>query len=139
HGEGAMANGKPINVSDHADLKGSTIAITTGFTALQERQPLFDSMLELGADQLIVPGGVFKSSIVATGNIDGFLFPGRSAHDIAAAKLIVEEAGGKVTDLNGKEQRYDGKIYGAIVSNGRIHDQLVAIMAKYGSENFIGY
>jgi fructose-1,6-bisphosphatase/inositol monophosphatase family enzyme len=38
---------------------------------------------------------------------------------------IVEEAGGKVTDIYGKEQRYDDKINGAILSNGIVHDEII--------------
>ncbi len=50
------------------------------------------------------------------------------AHDIAAIKLIVEEAGGKVTDLEGNEQRYDRPINGAVMSNGLIHDELLDLV-----------
>lgn len=41
--------------------------------------------------------------------------------DIAAAKVIIEEAGGRVTDLNGNEQSYLGETNGAIMSNGLLH------------------
>ncbi len=41
--------------------------------------------------------------------------------DIAAVKVIVEEAGGIVTDLFGNEQRYDDSINEAVVSNGKVH------------------
>ena len=50
------------------------------------------------------------------------------AHDIAALKVIVEEAGGKVTDKNGKEQRYDGRINGALISNGKVHKELLKMI-----------
>ena len=55
------------------------------------------------------------------------LFPG-VAHgncDIAASSLIVEEAGGKVTDFEGHTQRYDEDINGAIISNGKSHDEVL--------------
>lgn len=55
----------------------------------------------------------------------GSIFAWNKSHDVAAAKIIVEEAGGKVTDLWGEEQRYDGLIKGAIISNGKVHDYLV--------------
>ena len=55
------------------------------------------------------------------------IFPGtkRKNCDIAAVKVIVEEAGGKVTNLFGEEQRYDTDIKGAIVSNGKVHKEVV--------------
>ena len=70
---------------------------------------------------------------MAKGDFNFVLFPGTGHKncDIAAAKVIVEEAGGKVTDLFGNDQRYDRPINGAILSNGVIHDELVAIVAKH--------
>ena len=83
---------------------------------------------------------MFKASLVAQGLMDAFIFPGRGAHDIAAEKLIIEEAGGKVTNLEGQEQRYDRAIRGAVVSNGSpIHDTLVRLLQEYGVEDYLGY
>ena len=69
---------------------------------------------------------------VATGDFSLALFTG-TVHkncDVAAAKIIIEEAGGKVTDLYGNEQRYDTGINGAILSNGLIHDEVVDIVKE---------
>lgn len=74
------------------------------------------------------------ASLIATGGFEGEVFTGPSAHDIAAAKIVVEEAGGKVTDLYGKEQRYDQEINGAIMSNGYLHDELVKMTREAGSK-----
>ena len=70
---------------------------------------------------------------VATGDFNLVLFPGKEHKncDIAAVKIIVEEAGGKVTDMFGNEQRYDGSINGAIVSNGVVHDEILGIIKKH--------
>jgi inositol-phosphate phosphatase/L-galactose 1-phosphate phosphatase/histidinol-phosphatase len=123
-----VVNGRPevaaLHVSKHATLKGAHIVGPASYKELKDRRTFFDRLLEVGASQLSVPGAVFRSSLVAGGGIEAHLFPGRSAHDIAAAKLVVEEAGGKVTDLYGKEQRYDGRIYGAIISNGHLDQTL---------------
>jgi myo-inositol-1(or 4)-monophosphatase len=138
-GKGAWANDIALHVSKHATLKGAHIVGPASYKELKDRRTFFDRLLEVGASQLSVPGAVFRSSLVAGGGIEAHLFPGRSAHDIAAAKLVVEEAGGKVTDLYGKEQRYDGRIYGAIISNGHLHDELVKLLKDFGPENYIGY
>ena len=50
--------------------------------------------------------------------------------DIAAAKIIVEEAGGRVTNIYGEEQRYDRDILGAIVSNGVVHDEIINLIKE---------
>lgn len=71
--------------------------------------------------------------LVATGDYSLAIFKGteRKHCDIAAIKVIVEEAGGKVTDLFGKEQRYDRSIRGAIISNRKVHDEVVEIIKKH--------
>ena len=70
---------------------------------------------------------------IASGDFTMAIFPGTKHKncDIAAAKVIVEEAGGKVTDLFGNEQRYDKSINGAVISNGKIHKEVIDLMKKY--------
>jgi fructose-1,6-bisphosphatase/inositol monophosphatase family enzyme len=50
------------------------------------------------------------------------------AHDVAAVCLLVEEAGGKVTDLAGKDQRYDKPVNGCVMSNGIVHDEFLKLV-----------
>lgn len=55
--------------------------------------------------------------------------------DIAALKIIVEEAGGIVTDLYGNEQRYDQPIKGAIISNKNVYNKVLNIVKERITEN----
>ena len=70
--------------------------------------------------------------LVASGQYEACLFAGSKGKfvDIAAVKVIVEEAGGKVTDLFGNDQRYDKDIKGAIVSNGVVHNELLKFIGS---------
>ncbi|MBR3153072.1 MAG: inositol monophosphatase [Clostridia bacterium] len=70
--------------------------------------------------------------LVATGDYNASIFIGTDHKncDIAAVKVIVEEAGGKVTDLFGNEQRYDRSIKGALISNGIVHDEIVKMIKE---------
>ncbi len=138
-GKGAYCNGQPVHVSQKQSLRGAEVGTITSYRAILKRKAVHDALDAAGADLLFTHGNVFKGSLVAQGSIDGYIFPGRSAHDIAAEKLIIEEAGGRVTDLDGHEQRYDGKIRGVIISNGYIHDELVRAVAAYGTERYLGY
>jgi myo-inositol-1(or 4)-monophosphatase len=138
-GRGARMNGQSIQVSSCPELGKATVATINDYTQLRERRKFFDELQDRGVDQLIAPGNVFRSTLVASGDVDAYIFPGKSAHDVAAAKLIVEEAGGKVTDLYGKEQKYNGRIYGAIITNSHLHDQLVKLVVGFGPSNYIGY
>jgi myo-inositol-1(or 4)-monophosphatase len=67
---------------------------------------------------------------VACGRLDAFWEWRLKAWDVAAGALIVEEAGGKVTDLAGDVHRLSGGQIAA--SNGRVHDELIAVMADVG-------
>ena len=75
--------------------------------------------------------------LVATGDYNASIFIGTDHKncDIAAVKVIVEEAGGKVTDLFGNEQRYDKSIKGALISNGIVHDEIVEMIKEHIVEN----
>lgn len=73
------------------------------------------------------PGLTHAGCTLAEGAIEGRIFTHHTAHDVAALKLLIEEAGGRVTDLDGNEQRYDRPVNGAILSNGHIHEELIKV------------
>lgn len=138
-GKGAFLNNAPIQVSGRTSLKGASVGITASARQMLQREKFCTAMLDDGAQLLTIPGNVFKGSLVAQGRLDAYIFPGLSAHDIAAEKLIIEEAGGKVTDIEGNEQRYDRAIRGAVISNGKLHGALIKHLADYGAEDYLGY
>ena len=79
-------------------------------------------------------GSIIRACMcIASGDFSLAIFPGTKHKncDIAAVKVIVEESGGIVTDLFGKEQRYDESINGAIISNGKVHNEVIGIIKKY--------
>ncbi len=55
------------------------------------------------------------------------IFPHNTAHDGAAVKILVEEAGGRVTDLYGNEQRWDTEITAYHCLKWLWHDRLVEL------------
>jgi myo-inositol-1(or 4)-monophosphatase len=67
---------------------------------------------------------------VAAGRFDGFWELKLNAWDVAAGTLIVEEAGGVVTDFKGGPL----DIYGqeTLASNGRIHEEMVGVLRRGG-------
>ena len=93
---------------------------------------LWDSLKELGKKTYFVSiGSVIRACMcVANGDFNVAIFPG-TLHkncDIAAAKVIVEEAGGKVTNLFGDDQRYDESIKGAVISNSLVHQEVIDVL-----------
>lgn len=126
-GQGAFRNGQKIHVNDIAldDMRS-----VSNFDMWPEAEyNLYDAIKEVGKKTYFVSiASVIRACCcVANGDFNLAIFPGTKHKncDIAAAKVIVEEAGGRVTDLFGKEQRYDESINGAIISNGLVHQEML--------------
>lgn len=137
-GKGAMCNGQAMRVSRRG-LQGAVLGGPGGLREIEREIPVYAALRRLGVTVRPFGGMVYQCCLVARGKLDGRLFPGYGAHDIAAVKLIVEEAGGCVTDINGQEQAYDQPIKGAVVSNGLIHQELVTAVRNNGNEDFLGF
>lgn len=125
-GGGAFFNGREIHVSARGDLRESVLA--TGFH--YQRRTVNDSNVEAFNRFILDVRGLRRMgsaaldlSYVACGRLDAYWEPHLSPHDMAAGALIVEEAGGKVTDyLGGGDYLSLRRI---VASNGRLHDQVL--------------
>ncbi|MCX6781496.1 MAG: inositol monophosphatase [Candidatus Magasanikbacteria bacterium] len=130
--QGAMLNGNSISVSKIDTFKGALGDFEGGSSAHYD---LFPMVRHLGMNEMTklmkLSSFIYPSVLVAAGEFAFTLFPSKSTHDAAAVKIIVEEAGGKVTDIFGNEQRYDEPINGLIASNGILHDRLVELAKKF--------
>ena len=72
---------------------------------------------------------VFCLASVAAGRMEGFYERDLWPWDMAAGILLVEEAGGRVTDLDGRPPRLDtGRL---LATNGRIHGAMLRILIKH--------
>jgi myo-inositol-1(or 4)-monophosphatase len=132
-GEGAYMNDTPIKVSQKKLGERTITHIDSWSSANVDVLGIASRLLAETSTYILSIGSVVRaSSLVSIGNFEAAIFPGRKGKfvDIAAAKIIVEEAGGKVTSLSGEEQRYDQDINGAIISNGVCHDQVVAAVKE---------
>lgn len=132
-GKGAYKNGEKIFVNNytldniktvcHCDMwSKAKYNICKVFEKLRNKTRLNDI------------GSITKAScLVATGDYSLAIFTGTEHKhcDIAAVKVIVEEAGGKVTDLFGNDQRYDQSIKGALISNGIVHNEVIDVIKDY--------
>ena len=132
-GNGAYKNGEKISVNNYDLEDMRTICHYDLWIGADYN---LSSILEdLGKKAYIVGiGSVIRACMcVASGDFTLAIFPGTKHKncDIAAVKVIVEEAGGKVTDLFGNEQRYDESINGAVISNNKVHEEIVEIINKY--------
>ena len=132
-GKGAYCNGERIEVNKlhYGDL-GYRVNYEMWNNSKFDTMMIARSMLDNARVSAI--GSVARSCMaIASGKFSCDLFPGieHGNCDIAASSLIVEEAGGIVTDFYGNPQRYDRDINGAIISNGVSHEEILEKVKKY--------
>ncbi|MDD5146276.1 MAG: inositol monophosphatase [Candidatus Pacebacteria bacterium] len=129
--QGAFLNNQRIFVSKATSLERQVVGIETWSKGTYYTNLPFSVADEMSKKDIIIIhlcSIVYTAMLVAIGEVAGAYFAGNTAHDIAAVKLIVEEAGGKVTDLFGNGQSYSKPIKGAVISNGNLHDSLLAFI-----------
>lgn len=127
-GGGAFLNGEKIHVSSTDDVSHGIFAI--GFPYAGESPEnlnyCFD-LLKRGIPVRNLGSGALNMSYLAAGRFDGFWIPSLYSWDMAAAMLLVEEAGGKVTRQNGNS--FDDlaitSSFDILASNGRLHDKIL--------------
>jgi len=127
-GRGATLNGKPIRVSATAEL-GNALLVTGFPYDFKVREKFARHLTEF----LLASRGVRRDgsaaidmAYVACGRFDGFWEEGLNPWDVAAGKLLIEEAGGVVSYYDGaKFSIYTPPI---VASNGLIHEQMTGIL-----------
>lgn len=129
HGFGATLNNKIIHVSSKTEVISS--CLVTGFPYTYLDMPngplqVFEKLIRKGVPVRRLGSAAIDLCWVAAGRFDGFFEHKLQAWDSAAGFLIVEEAGGKVTDFTGS--RYSPYQPHIIATNGKIHDELIGIV-----------
>lgn len=128
-GRGAMLNGQKISVSSTADISRSLLA--TGFPydireTKQDNIANFTAMAKR-AQAIRRPGAAaLDLAYLAAGRFDGFWELKLAPWDTAAGCLLVTEAGGRVSDINGDPFRLTAPHL--LASNGKIHEAMLAIL-----------
>jgi myo-inositol-1(or 4)-monophosphatase len=125
-GKGATLNDKKISVSNKTEVLRS--CLVTGFPYTYLDQPngplqVFERLIRKGIPVRRLGSAAIDLCWVAAGRFDGFYEHQLNAWDSAAGFIMVEEAGGKVTDLKG--DNYSPYQPGIIATNGIIHDELI--------------
>jgi myo-inositol-1(or 4)-monophosphatase len=131
-GLGARLNGLPIRVSSHEALIDALLC--TGFPYAVREQP--GSQVEVFAGFLATARAVRRLGsaaldlcYVAAGRLDGFWELQLQPWDMAAAGLIVEEAGGRISRYDGQPvDLFRGQI---VASNGHLHGAMSEVIARH--------
>lgn len=130
-GKGAFVNETKLEVNKITDWRQLYIGFDTWPEAKYKFGNALPAILDKNGNLFKLGSAVYCSTLVAAGHFSAYLFGGKTPWDVAAPKVIIEEAGGKVTDIQGNDQRYDRDINGAILSNGVTHEEMVNILAPH--------
>jgi len=133
-GRGAYKNDKQIFVNndkfDPSNQHSTSIAF--GFFPRAKWFDLstaYKKFVEL-ANLYCIGSTTHDAAMLAEGHHVAVIFPAIDypPHDMAAAKVIVEEAGGIVRNFDGNEDRMDGKINGCILTNKVVYNDVLRII-----------
>lgn len=128
-GKGAQCNTYPLSVSRIADLRQSYAVACEGGATSNARlaqmhaqiHPQLKDMRKLGSAAL-------EGAFVASGRAEFYVTFAIPFYDVAAAIILVEEAGGKITDFAGKPWKPETS--DILMSNGLVHDQVLQNLKK---------
>jgi myo-inositol-1(or 4)-monophosphatase len=130
-GEGATCNGRVLRVSNERELGRALLA--TGFAYDVHRS--FEDNLDHFANFVKRVRGLRRDGsaaldlcYVAAGRFDGFWELKLHPWDVAAGNLIVDEAGGRTSDLSGRAPTGDGRE--TVASNGHLHEAMIAVLKR---------
>lgn len=141
-GEGATRNGDPIHVSETETLDSSLVS--TGFP--YDRREHAGAYLRVVEEVLLNSQGMRRLGAaaldlawLAAGHYDAYWEHGGpqgiKPWDVAAGSLLVTEAGGTYTDESGDINQLEGRSH--VASNGKVHDEIRAIVAATMPEHLI--
>ncbi len=137
----AIGSGEPVRMStsDRTDLSAMTIAVTRNHISSR-----MNRIIEhFGFPNVVRRGSVgLKAGLIASQICDIYIHPSPRTKiwDTCAPQIILEEAGGRLTDIFGGPLRYDRaqlqNLNGILASNGAVHDQAVerlgTVLAELG-------
>ena len=128
-GGGAFLNGRPIRVSTETELRGALLA--TGFAydvhdAEVDNLEYFARFIKRAQAVRRAGSAALDLAYVACGRFDGFWELSLHPWDVAAGILIIEEAGGRVTDLDGGTPDPSGRT--CVATNGPLHQTMLDVI-----------
>jgi myo-inositol-1(or 4)-monophosphatase len=132
-GEGARCNGQRLAVSTTSTLIAALLCTGFPYTVQEDRGPqvrLFEAFLRRARAVRRLGSAALDLSYVAAGRLDGFWEDRLHAWDVAAGGLIVEEAGGRVTDYD--DRPVDLTVGQIITAGPALHGALLEVVRTSG-------
>lgn len=125
-GNGAFKNGKPIRVSNNDDIEKSMITYDNQFYLDSNSFNIYKRLIDSTFTTRITGSAIYDFSQIISGVIDARIWNNTKIFDFVAGVIILQEAGGKVTDFNGNPITLKTKK--VIASNGKVHKNIMDII-----------
>ena len=130
-GQGAFVNGTRLHVSGTSTLLDALLVTGFPYDVHQKLVPLlamFGAFLGQARAVRRLGSAALDLCYVAAGRFDGFWEQTLKPWDVAAGALIVEEAGGRITGMDGS--RFDPAAAHLVASNGQIHEAMLDVIKR---------
>lgn len=124
--KGAYVNGDKISCSDTAKLKDAMVAYDNQFHKHDSMMNNLSPLVEKCFTLRILGSACVDLCNVSNGYLDARVFHKTKAVDFAAGQVIIDEAGGKISNFKGEPVTL--RTNDIIASNGRIHDELIDLL-----------
>lgn len=129
-GKGAYLNNQRIKVSNKTKIPESLLTFCHGHheKSIKKTIKLYQKFKLAARDLRQLGSAAVEMSFVAAGRTESIMIPGAHPWDVGAGTIIVREAGGRVTDLSGKDWHLGSR--DMVASNGLIHKKLLKEINK---------
>lgn len=125
-GKGAYMNHRQINVSQNPELSKTIVTFDNQFHLNEKSFDYYKRLTERAFTTRILGTATNDLCMTAEGTIDGRIWVNTKICDIAAGIVILNEAGGRITNFDGTPCTLESKQ--VVASNGKIHKELLDIV-----------
>jgi histidinol-phosphatase len=123
---GAYCNGRKLNISN-SDIKVVELVLWKGSAYRKQLLSMREKLEDVGLSPQNYVGGIAKTALLEN-RMYGYIYADNSPWDIAPFDLLVHEAGGMLTNLDGEILRYDGDIKGAVAGSKKSFEELMKLL-----------
>ncbi len=126
---GARLNGRQIEVSKRESLEGAVVGVGLSFEPRRRTEMIgqLPALIAFAGVLRTLGSAALDLAYVAAGRFDAIWYLALHPWDVAAGRLLVAEAGGRITDLRGLPA--DDPLGGIVASNRRLHGEFVDALA----------
>jgi myo-inositol-1(or 4)-monophosphatase len=129
-GRGSFLNGRKLSVSPISEIGNSVFSfMQTSHYDQSETEEIFERVMRLGMvcrGLRLYVSQALELGFIAEGKLEGTICIKSRGYSAASGVLIVKEAGGKVTDIYGKE--FNNKSRSLLVTNSKVHNDLLKMI-----------